>query len=69
MFCLIIYAIYIIMTIIEKYFKRKTTEKQISKFVAELIISNKGFYKTEVIYDKENFPNYLQFRIYDEKIS
>ena len=69
MFCLIIYAIYIIMTIIEKYFKRKPTEKQISKFVAELIISNKGFYKTEVIYDKENFPNYLQFRIYDEKIS
>ena len=69
MLCLIIYAIYIIMTIIEKYFKRKPTEIQISKFVAELIISNKGFYKTEVIYDKENFPNYLQFRIYDEKIS
>ena len=57
------------MTIIEKYFKRKPTEKQLSKFVAELIISNKGFYKTEVIYDKENFPNYIQFRIYDEKIS
>tara|TARA_Y100001935_G_C16901700_1_gene312029 strand:- start:75 stop:269 length:195 start_codon:yes stop_codon:yes gene_type:complete len=57
------------LTIIEKHFKRKPTEKQINKFIAELIVSNKGFYKTEVIYDKENFPNYLQFRIYDEKIS
>lgn len=45
------------MTIIEKHFKRKPTEKQLHSFIAE------------VIYDKENFPRYLQFRIYDEKIS
>ena len=57
------------MTIIEKYFKRKPTEKQLCSFIAELILSNKGNYKTEVIYDKEKFPRYLQFRIYDEKIS
>ena len=57
------------MTIIEKHFKRKPTEKQLSSFIAELILSNKGNYKTEVIYDKEKFPIYLQFRIYDEKIS
>tara|TARA_B100001989_G_C24307241_1_gene348703 strand:+ start:374 stop:547 length:174 start_codon:yes stop_codon:yes gene_type:complete len=57
------------MTIIEKFFKKKPTEKQLSNFIAELILSNRGNYKTEVIYDKENFPNYLQFRIYDEKIS
>tara|TARA_A100001388_G_C28536157_1_gene387981 strand:- start:76 stop:249 length:174 start_codon:yes stop_codon:yes gene_type:complete len=57
------------MTIIEKYFKRKPTEKQLSSFIAELILSNKGNYKTEVIYDKEKFPRYLQFKIYDEKIS
>ena len=57
------------MTIIEKFFKKKPTDKQLYSFIAELILSNKGFYKTEVIYDKGNFPNYLQFRIYDEKIS
>ncbi len=57
------------MTIIEKFFKKKPTEKQLSSFIAELILSNKGNYKTEIIYDEDNFPNYLQFRIYDEKIS
>ena len=57
------------MTIIEKYFDKKPTEKELSNFVAELIISNKGGYKTELIYDQENFPKYLQFRIFDEKIS
>ena len=57
------------MTIIEKFFKKKPTEKQLSSFIAELILSNKGNYKTEIIYDKDNFPNYLQFSIYDEKIS
>ena len=57
------------MTIIEKFFEKKPTDKQLYSFIAELILSNKGFNKTEVIYDKENFPNYLQFRIYDEKIS
>ena len=57
------------MTIIEKYFKRKPTEKQLYSLIAGLILSNKGNYKTEVIYDREKFPRYLQFRIYDEKIS
>ena len=57
------------MTIIKKYFDKKPTDKQLYEFIAELIISNKGNYKTEVIYDKEKFPRYLQFRIYDEKIS
>ena len=52
-----------------KVLKRKPTEKQLCSFIAELILSNKGNYKTEVIYDKEKFPRYLQFRIYDEKIS
>ena len=49
--------------------KKTPTEKQLYSFIAELILSNKGNYKTDVIYDKEKFPRYLQFRIYDEKIS
>tara|TARA_Y100000816_G_C25812643_1_gene425333 strand:+ start:313 stop:486 length:174 start_codon:yes stop_codon:yes gene_type:complete len=57
------------MTIIEKFFNKKPSDKQLYNFIAKLILSNKGNYKTEIIYDKENFPNYLQFRIYDEKIS
>ncbi len=57
------------MTIIEKFFNKKPSDKQLYNFIAELILSNKGNYKTEIIYDKENFPNYLQFRIYDKKIS
>ena len=57
------------MTIIEKHFKKKPTEKQLYSFIAELILSNKGNYKTEVIYDREKFPRYLQFRIYDKKMS
>ena len=57
------------MTLIEKHFKKKPTEKQLYSFIAKLILSNKGNYKTEVIYDREKSPRYLQFRIYDEKIS
>ena len=57
------------MTIIKKHFEKKPTDKQLYEFIAELIISNKGNYKTEVIYDREKFPRYLQFRIYDKKIS
>ena len=53
------------MTIIEKHFDKKPTEKELSNFVAELIISNKGGFKTELIYDEENFPKYLQYRIFD----
>ena len=56
------------MTIIEKYFKRKPTEKQLCSFIAELILSNKGNYKTEVIYDKKKYPKYLQFNIFDERL-
>ena len=56
------------MTIIEKYFKRKPTEKQLSSFIAELALSNKGNYKTEVIYDKKKYPKYLQFNIFDERL-
>ena len=57
------------MTIIEKWFDKKPTDKELYSFIAELIISNKGGYKAEVIYDKRNFPNYIQYRIFDEKIS
>ena len=35
------------MTIIEKYFDKKPTEKELANFVGELIISNKGGFKTE----------------------
>ena len=45
------------MTIIKKYFDKKPTDKQLYEFIAELIISNKGNYKTEVIYDKKNTLN------------
>ena len=54
------------MTIIEKYFDKKPTEKELANFVGELIMSKKGNYKTELIYDEENFPNYIQFRIFDK---
>ena len=57
------------MTIIEKYFDKKPTDKELYNFIDELMLSNKGGYKTELIYDKKNFPNYMQFRIFDDKIS
>tara|TARA_B100000674_G_C37754420_1_gene874939 strand:+ start:716 stop:886 length:171 start_codon:yes stop_codon:yes gene_type:complete len=56
------------MTIIKKYFEKKPTDKQLYEFIAELIISNKGNYKTEVIYDKKKYPKYLQFNIFDERL-
>ena len=34
-------------TLIEKYFKRKPTDKQLSSFIAELMFSNKGNYTFE----------------------
>ena len=43
------------MTIIEKWFDKKPTDKELYSFIAELIISNKGGYKAEVIYDKKTF--------------
>ena len=56
------------MTVIEKHFKRKPTEKQLYSLIAGLILSNKGNYKTEVIYDKKKYPKYLQFNIFDERL-
>ena len=43
------------MTIIEKYFDKKPTDKELYNFIAELMLSNKGGYKAELIYDKKKF--------------
>ena len=43
------------MTIIKKHFDRKPTEKELSNFVAELIISNKGGLKLSSFMMKKTF--------------
>ena len=54
------------MTIIEKLFDKKPSEKELSCFIADMIFM-KGYHNMDVVYDEINYPEYIQFRIYDQK--
>ena len=54
------------MTIIEKLFDKKPSDNELSCFIADMI-SMKGYNNMDVVYDEINYPEYIQFRIYDQK--
>ena len=56
------------MIIIEKHFEKKLSDREIGKFVSNFI-DLKGDANMDVIYDEENDPLYIKFRIYEDKLN
>ena len=51
---------------IEKTFDKKPSDKELSCFIA-VMISMKGYHNMDVVYDEINYPEYIKFKIYDQK--
>ena len=56
------------MIIIEKYFEEKLSDKEIGEFVSNFV-TLKGDANMDVIYDEENDPLYIKFRIYEDQLN
>ena len=56
------------MTIIEKHFEKKLSDREIGEFVANFI-DLKGYAKMDVIYDEKNEPLYIKFKIYEDQLN
>ena len=56
------------MIIIEKHFEKKLSDREIGEFVSNFI-DLKGDANMDVIYDEENDPLYIKFRIYEDKLN
>ena len=56
------------MIIIEKHFEKKLSDREIDEFVSNFI-DLKGDANMDVIYDEENDPLYIKFRIYEDQLN
>tara|TARA_X000001036_G_C20496156_1_gene731902 strand:- start:280 stop:453 length:174 start_codon:yes stop_codon:yes gene_type:complete len=56
------------MIIIEKYFEEKLSDSEIGEFVSNFV-TLKGDANMDVIYDEENDPLYIKFRIYEDQLN
>ena len=56
------------MTIIEKHFEEKLSDKEIGEFIANFI-ELKGYANMDVIYDEKNEPLYIKFKIYEDQLN
>lgn len=56
------------MTIIEKHFEEKLSDREMGKFVGNFI-DLKGDAKMDVIYDEENELLYIKFKIYEDQLN
>ena len=56
------------MIIIEKHFEEKLSDSEIGEFVSNFI-DLKGDANMDVIYDEENDPLYIKFRIYEDQLN
>jgi hypothetical protein len=56
------------MIIIEKYFEEKLSDREIGEFVSNFV-TLKGDANMDVIYDEENDPLYIKFRIYEDQLN
>ena len=56
------------MIIIEKHFEKKLSDREIGEFVSNFI-DLKGDANMDVIYDEENDPLYIKFRIYEDHLN
>ena len=54
------------MTIIEKLFDKKPSDKELSCFIADMILM-KRYHNMDVVYDEINYPEYIKFKIYDQR--
>ena len=56
------------MIIIEKHFEKKLSDREIGEFVSNFI-DLKGDANMDVIYDEQNAPLYIKFRIYEDQLN
>ena len=56
------------MIIIEKYFEEKLSDSETGEFVSNFVFL-KGDANMDVIYDEENDPLYIKFRIYEDQLN
>ena len=56
------------MIIIEKHFEKKLSDREIGEFVSNFI-DLKGDANMDVIYDEDNDPLYIKFRIYEDQLN
>jgi hypothetical protein len=56
------------MIIIEKHFEAKLSDREMGEFVSNFI-DLKGDANMDVVYDEENDPLYIKFRIYEDQLN
>ena len=56
------------MIIIERYFEEKLSDREMGEFVSNFI-DLKGDANMDVVYDEENDPLYIKFRIYEDQLN
>ena len=56
------------MIIIEKHFEEELSDREMGEFVSNFI-DLKGDANMDVIYDEQNDPLYIKFRIYEDQLN
>ena len=56
------------MIIVEKHFEDKPNDRELGEFVSNFVFL-KGDANMDVIYDEENDPLYIKFRIYEDQLN
>ena len=56
------------MLILEKHFEDKPNDKELGEFISNFVFL-KGYAKMDVIYNEEENPLYIKFKIYEDKLN
>ena len=56
------------MLILEKHFEDKPNDRELGEFISNFV-SLKGYANMDVIYNKEENPLYIKFKIYEDKLN
>lgn len=56
------------MIILEKHFEDKPNDTELGEFISNFVFL-KGYAKMDVIYNEEENPLYIKFKIYEDKLN
>ena len=56
------------MIILEKHFEDKPNDRELGEFISNFVFL-KGYAKMDVIYNEEENPLYIKFKIYEDKLN
>ncbi len=56
------------MVILEKHFEDKPNDRELGEFISNFVFL-KGYAKMDVIYNEEENPLYIKFKIYEDKLN